>query len=155
MADTAALDRTWDFILRAMVADGRAPHYTEIARAFGIAPDAGRQLVRDLMSAGLPCWLHPDTDLIASFPPFNNLPTQYQLVVDGARKWYAQCGLEALAACWTFPGKSVRVEAPCLDCAEPIEITVRDGRVESARPDGIRAYVALPAREWRANLPHA
>ena len=155
MADTAALDRTWDFILRAMVADGCAPHYTEVARAFGVTPDAGRELVRDLMSAGLPCWLHPDTDLIASMPPFNNLPTQYRLVVDGQRKWYAQCGLEALAACWMFPGKSVRIEAPCLDCAGPLDVTVRDGKIEGANVAGIRAYVALPARAWRANLPHA
>ena len=155
MADMTTLDRTWDFVLRTMVAEGCAPHYTDVAREFGVAPDAGRQLVRDLMNAGVPAWLHPDTDLIASFPPFNNLPTQYRLVVDGERKWYAQCGLEALAACWTFPGKSVRVEAPCLDCGDPIEVTVRDGRIESTRPDGMRAYVALPVREWRANLPHA
>jgi hypothetical protein len=155
MADLAALDRTWDFILRTMIAQGAAPHYAEVGRAFGIAPDAGRQLVRDLMSAGLPCWLYPGTDLIASFPPFNNQPTQYRLVVDGERKWFAQCGLEALAACWTFPGKTVRVEAPCLDCGEPLAVAVRDGRIEDAQPAGVCAYVSVPTREWRANLPHA
>ena len=155
MADLDALDRTWDFILRAMVADGVAPHYTDVARAFGVTPDEGLRLVQDLMSAGLPCWLHPGTTLIASLPPFNNLPTHYRLAVDGQRKWFAQCGLEALAACWMFPGKSTEIEAPCLHSGAPLAVTVRDGRIERAEPRTICAYVALPAREWRANLPFA
>ncbi|MBI4247585.1 MAG: hypothetical protein HY728_07170 [Candidatus Rokubacteria bacterium] len=155
MANVEALDRTYDFIMRGLIADGRAPHFTQVAGRFGVAPDEGLRLLRELMAVGLPAWLHPYTDLIASFPPFNNLPTQYRLGVDGERKWFAQCGLEALAACWAFPGKSVVAEAPCLDCGEPLEVTVRDGRIERARPAGIHAYVALPLREWRANLPYA
>jgi hypothetical protein len=155
MADVETLDRTYDFIMRGLIADGVAPHFTDVARAFHVTPDDGLRLVRELMATGLPCWLHPDTDLIASFPPFNVLPTQYRLAVGGDRKWFAQCGLEALAACWAFSGKSVSIDAPCLDCGEPVEVTVRDGRVERARPDGICFYVALPLREWRANLPYA
>ena len=103
MPDLAMLDRTYDFIMRRLIADGRAPHRTEIASELGVAPAAGLGLLRDLMAVGLPNWLHPDTDLIASFPPFNNLPTQYRLGVGGEWKWFAQCGLEALAACWRFP----------------------------------------------------
>ena len=34
-------------------------------------------------------WLHPDTDYIASFPPLNNLPTQYRVTVRGAQRWFA------------------------------------------------------------------
>ena len=71
-----AQDRTYDFILRTFVDRGEATHFTEIARSFGIAPDEGRQLLHDLMKTALPIWLYPNTDLIASFAPFNNLPTQ-------------------------------------------------------------------------------
>ena len=47
-------------------------------------------LVHDLMSSGVPGWIHPGTDWIASFPPFNNQPTQYRLTIDGEQKWFAQ-----------------------------------------------------------------
>ena len=154
MADAGTLDRVYDFIMRRLIADGRAPHFTEIACAFGVTPDEGLGLLRDLMATGMPNWLHPDTDLIASFPPFNNLPTQYRLGVGGDWKWFAQCGLEALAACWAFPGRPVDVAAPCLDCGEPIEVTVRDGRIERAAPVSTCFYVSLPVREWRVNLPY-
>ena len=63
------------------------------------------------MAARLPNWLFPETDLIASFAPFNNLPTQYRISVDGEQKWFAQCGLESLAMTWMFPGKRVTVNA--------------------------------------------
>lgn len=138
-----------------MVADGVAPHYTDVARAFGVTPDEGLRLVQDLMNAGLPCWLAPHSTLIASFPPFNNQPTHYRLSVDGQRKWFAQCGLEALAACWVFPGKTVHVQAPCLRSGETLAIVVRDGHIQTASPGTIRAYVSLPVREWRGNLPFA
>ena len=154
MADLAMLDRTYDFIMRRIIADGRAPHYTEIASEFGVAPDAGLGLLRDLMAVGLPNWLHPHTDLIASFPPFNNLPTQYRLGVGGEWKWFAQCGLEALAACWAFPGRTVNISAPCLECGRSIEVAVRDGRIERAVPDTTRFYVSVPVREWRANITY-
>ena len=38
MVDTATLDRTYNFILRFIVENGEAPHYTEMAREFGISP---------------------------------------------------------------------------------------------------------------------
>jgi hypothetical protein len=153
-ADLARLDRVYDAIMRRLVADGRAPHYTELAAELGVAPAAGRALLHELMALPLPNWLHPHTDLIASFPPFNTLPTQYRLGVGREWKWYAQCGLEALAACWAFPGRVVDIAAPCLDCGEPIEVSVRDGRIERAAPTTTCFYVSVPVRDWRANLAY-
>lgn len=90
MADTHQLDRTYHFVMESFVRRGQAPHYTEIARAFSVFPEEGRRLLHELMSAGLAAWLHPGTDLIASFAPFNNLPTQYRITVDGQQKWFGQ-----------------------------------------------------------------
>lgn len=90
MADFRELDRVYHYIMETFVSRGYAPHYTEIAREFSIKPDEGRVLLHELMNTGLPMWLYPDTDLIASFAPFNNLPTQYQITVDGQQKWFAQ-----------------------------------------------------------------
>ena len=75
-------------------------------------------------------WLHPETDYIASFPPLNNLPTQYRISVRGEQRWFAQCGFEATSVTWLFPGETVRVDAPCLDCGDPM--TDRDARRPSS-----------------------
>jgi len=74
-------------------------------------------------------WLHPDTDYIASFPPLNNLPTQYRITLRGAQRWFAQCGFEATSVTWLFPGETVRVDAPCLDCGDPVTVEMRDRRI--------------------------
>jgi hypothetical protein len=97
--------------------------------------------------------VYPDTDYLASFAPLSPLPTQYRVSVEGQGDgWYAQCGFEALAVCWLFPGKTVRVEAPCLDCNEPLGLEMRDGTVLSADPPGLIGHLNLPwnpAREGR------
>jgi hypothetical protein len=84
-------EQVFHFIMERMVATGQAPHYTEVASELGVPPAEGRKLLRALFSVKyFPGWLHPSTDLIASFPPFNNLPTQYRITVDGHQKWFAQ-----------------------------------------------------------------
>lgn len=153
MIETTQRDRTYHFVLETFVERGQAPHYTEIARHFGVAPEEGKKLLHDLMGLGLPLWLYPGTDLVASFAPFNNQPTQYRLTVDGRPGWFGQCGFEALAASWLFPGKEVRIDAPCLDCGEPIRIAVRDGVVEQADPAGIVSYVEVPFARWSRDWP--
>jgi hypothetical protein len=90
MSDTQ-LDRTYHFILQSFINSGQAPHYTEIAREFSVHPDEGNRLLHDLMDGTkMPIWLYPGTDLIASFAPFNSLPTQYRITIDGEQKWFAQ-----------------------------------------------------------------
>jgi hypothetical protein len=88
--DTSELDRAFAAIMARVVASGEAPHYTELASDLGVSMDRGKQLVVEIMAAGVPGWVHPGTDYIASFPPFNNQPTQYRITVDGTGRWYAQ-----------------------------------------------------------------
>ena len=90
MTDTAELDRAFAAIMSTMVATGQAPHYTELATTLGVAPEAGKALIAGIMESGVPGWTHPGTDYIASFPPFNNQPTQYRVSVDGEQRWFAQ-----------------------------------------------------------------
>jgi hypothetical protein len=90
MSDLSILDRTFHLIMKRMVESGQAPHYTEIASEMGIPVEEGRKVLRDLFAAGIPGWLFPDTDLITSFAPFNNLPTQYRITIDGQQKWFGQ-----------------------------------------------------------------
>lgn len=41
---------------------------------------------------------------------------------------------------WLVPGKTVRVDAPCLDCGESIAIVMRDEEVLSIQPQGMVGY---------------
>lgn len=91
MGNTQALNETFDFIMQTFIERGAAPHYTEIANNFGISPEKGKKLLYDLMDTGvMPMWLHPGTDLIASFAPFSNIPTQYRITIDGDQRWFGQ-----------------------------------------------------------------
>lgn len=90
MSKLALLDRTFSIILKRMVESGQAPHYTEIATRLGIPMEKGREALHDLFDAGVSGWLFPGTDLIASLAPFNNLPTQYRVTIDGHQEWFAQ-----------------------------------------------------------------
>jgi len=90
MEDKQQLDKTYHYIMKTFIDRGNAPHYIEIAKEFGVKPDEGRKLLHDLMNTGMPMWLYPGTDLIVSFAPFNNLPTQYRITVEGQQKWFGQ-----------------------------------------------------------------
>ncbi len=90
MEDFNQLDKTYHFILKTIIETGQAPHYTEIAKEFMVSVEKGLELLNDLMQLPLPNWLYPDTDLIASFAPFNNQPTAYRITVRGEQRWFAQ-----------------------------------------------------------------
>ncbi len=91
MASQELLDRAFYAVMQRFINTGQGPHYTELAAELGLGVEEGRQLLKDLVSApGVPAWLHPETDYLVSFAPFNNLPTQYRISVDGEQKWFAQ-----------------------------------------------------------------
>ena len=56
---------------------------------------------------------------------------------------------------WLFPNKTVRVDAPCLDCGDPIVVEMRDEQVLTVQPEEMVGYayseVGGPpeARPWR------
>jgi hypothetical protein len=138
MPDTELLDRGYAAVMQRIVTAAEAPHFTELAAELGIGLAEARELLHQLVAV-TPGWMHPGTDYLASFPPFNLQPTHYKVSVDGARRWYAQCAFEATAVRWLFPGRTVRVDAPCLCCGEPIVIEARDellSRVEPAETVG-------------------
>jgi len=91
MTEAGVLDKTYNTIIRGLVATGQAPHYTEIAAATKLPIEVARKALHDLVAVGIPgIWLFPETDYISSFAPFSNLPTQYRITVGGERKWFGQ-----------------------------------------------------------------
>jgi hypothetical protein len=141
MSDSGLLDRGYAEIMRRCIATGQAPHYTELAASLGIPLAEARSLIHELVTL-TPGWVHPGTDLLASFPPFNLQPTQYRVSVDGDRLWFAQCGFEALAIRWLFPGRLVRIEAPCLCCGKSLAVEMTDETIATVDPDTVVGYTA-------------
>ena len=90
MSESSQLDKMFQIIMQRMVETGQAPHYTEIAAELGVSPEEGRKALHELFSPEFPGWLFPNTDYITSFPPFNHLPTQYRITIEGQQKWFAQ-----------------------------------------------------------------
>jgi hypothetical protein len=41
---------------------------------------------------------------------------------------------------WLFPGKTVHIDAPCLDCGAPIAVEMRDAEVLVVQPGEIVGY---------------
>ena len=83
MAEPEVLDRLHGRVIRSFIATGHAPTYLDLARDEGLEPEAARAAVRELMPAAPGCWQHPGTDHIASYAPFNNLPTWHRVTVGG------------------------------------------------------------------------
>jgi hypothetical protein len=90
MDKPTVLGQTFHLIMKRMVETGQAPHYTEIAKELGVSMEDGRKVLHELFSQKIPGWLYPNTDFIASFAPFNNLPTQFRITIDGQQKWFGQ-----------------------------------------------------------------
>ncbi len=90
VSEPKLLDQAFHIIMKRMAQTGQAPHFAEIARELKVPVEEGRKTLQTLFAAGVPGWLHPGTDLISSFAPFNNLPTQYRITVDGRQKWFGQ-----------------------------------------------------------------
>ena len=90
MSEPETLAKVFHLIMKRMVETGQAPHYTEIAKDLGVSMEEGRNMLHDLFSARIPGWLYPKTDFITSFAPFNNLPTQFRITIDGMQKWFGQ-----------------------------------------------------------------
>ncbi len=91
MSTSKYLNKTFQIILDSFIATGQAPNYEEVATELGLSPSEGRKLFRKLISSfTFPGWFQPKTDNIASFAPFNNLPNNYKLTIEGEQKWFAQ-----------------------------------------------------------------
>ncbi len=155
MSEPSQLDRVFQIIMKYMMETGQAPHYTEIASELDVPVEEGRKALHELFSPQFPGWLFPNTDYICSFPPFSNLPTHYRITIDGQQKWFAQWGFESLAVSWLFPGKTVQIDAACLDCGSPIKVEMKDGVIQNTEPEGLMGYTPVPLREWFNDLPYA
>ncbi len=155
MNEPTLVDRTHNIIVKHMIETGQAPHYTEIAAKLDVPIEEGRKALRALLAAGVAAWVYPGTDLIVSYGPFNSLPNEHRITIDGQQKWFGSCAFESLACCWYFPGKTLNIDSICLDCGKPIHVEIRDGKILNVDPKEVIGFSTFPRSEWHANMPVA
>ncbi|MBT4262711.1 MAG: hypothetical protein HOD85_00750, partial [Deltaproteobacteria bacterium] len=56
---------------------------------------------------------------------------------------------------WLYPGKTVRIDTPCLDCGESICVEVKDGVIVLAEPDTIIGHVSVPFKGWIKDIAYS
>jgi hypothetical protein len=76
--------------------------------------------------------------------PFSAVPTPYRTRARN-RWWYANCAWDAFGVLAALGGDG-HVSSSCPDCAEAIELDVRDCRPLDS--DGYMAHLLVPAAHW-------
>ena len=144
MTDQKSIQKAYTTIMEHFIQTGSAPHYTELGRLLEVSPDEAKQLQNKAAKAGVGCWFASQTDYIESWAPFYNVPNHHRASVNGEQKWFGQCGLEALAIRWMFPGQEVRIDTTCLDCGEKISVVFKDEEIIEINPPTAVVHINNP-----------
>ena len=126
----------------AFVELGRAPTLEEIAATAGL-PTAETVVSWRRLHDAHALVLDDDAELRMA-NPFSAVPTPYEVHAAG-RSWYGNCAWDAFGICAALHADG-DIETTCLDCGEPIAVSVRD-----QRPDGDESLVfhcLVPAAHW-------
>jgi len=49
----------------------------------------------------------------------------------------------------------VRIEAPCLDCGEPMVVEMRDGETLKIEPERLVGYMSVPTWKWHEDWAYS
>jgi hypothetical protein len=121
---------------------GRAPRFDEIAAELAMPFESVREVMERLHDAHA-LVLERDRSRIRMLNPFSAVPTPHRVLADG-RWWYANCAWDAFGILAALHADG-RVTSSCPDCAEEIELDVRDG-VPDAGDEVV--HLNVPAAHW-------
>ena len=129
-------------IYRSFVDVGRAPVAGEIARTMGATPSQVEDALQRLHDSHV-IVLAPGTPYIWMANPISALPTPYRVETNGKTFW-GNCIWDALGIVAMLGGDGV-VTALCPDCADDLELQVRDGELSGS---SYLVHYAVPAAHW-------
>lgn len=130
-------------VYRHFVDTGGAPTVPELASAADMTEEAVEQSLRRL-AADHVLALAPGTPNLWMAHPFSAVPTPYP-VDAGERRYHANCAWDALGIPTLLAIDAVTTTA-CPDCAEPLELRTRNGRLEET--DAVVHFAVPPRRFW-------
>jgi hypothetical protein len=133
--------------------DGRAPSVASVARDLGLGDDdVGAAFER--LAAGRAIVLKPSSRDILMAAPLAGVPTDFS-VRFSERSVYANCIWDAVGVPAMLAGAGRPTDATiatrCADCAAPLGLEVRDGRLTGNEPDAV-VHFAVPAARWWADI---
>ena len=136
------------FIYTDLADRGAPPTASDIARKMSISSAEARTAL-DGLARNREVILDPSTHEIWMAGPFSAVPTRYR--VHGAQaSWWANCGWDMLGIPAALE-QSVRIDATCADCDEPMSLDV-DRDSGPTADDAAIVHILLPAREWYADI---
>jgi len=135
--------RIRNHLYASFVRDGEAASVSEAAEALDLPAADVSDAYRRLHDAHA-LVLQPDGTEIRMLNPFSAVETSYR-VEAGGRSWFANCAWDALGIPAALHGDG-RIESACPDCAEPLELEVRDGELVRGRE--LLVHFVVPARRW-------
>jgi hypothetical protein len=154
---TLMFERDFDSTVRLAIMDallaGRTPSPASVAQALHVnADDAAAAF--DRLAVGRAIVLTPPTRDIRMAAPLAAVETDFRVHV-GDRSVYANCIWDALGVPAMLAGAgrpaTARIDTQCPDCADPLAMEVRDGRLTSDPSDAV-VHFAVPAARWWADI---
>jgi hypothetical protein len=130
---------------RRFVELGRSPTADEVGAAIGADTKWVRASWRRLHDAHA-LVLDGNGD-IRMANPFSAVPTAYRVDAAG-RPWFANCAWDAFGIAVVL-GRDAVIHTECPDCAEPIDLAVRDRKPVDT---SLVFHVLVPAAEWWADI---
>lgn len=124
---------------------GRAPTAAEVAATTGEGSaevDAAWHRLQDAHALVL-----DGAGRLLMANPFSAVGTPHVVEV-GGRRWFANCGWDAFGFGVALRADST-IHTTCSDCAEPIDLEVRDYRPTDPGPV---FHVLVPARDWWSDI---
>lgn len=131
-----------NYVYRRFVETGRAPRVGDVAGEFGLSGEEAEAGFRRLHDAHA-LVLESNRLEILMLNPFSCVPTPHRVQAAG-RWWYGNCGWDAFGVLAALHVDG-HISSSCPDCAEPIEIDVREQRPLS---EELVFHVLLPAERW-------
>jgi hypothetical protein len=129
------------FVYRQLIAQGRCPTVSEMARSLGLTTRSVRASLARLSESH--AFMTQDNGELWRIAPFSAIPTPFPVRI-GKRSWYGNCIWDALGIP-AMLGKDAEIDAACGCCNYPMPLIIRSGKLLPA--DGI-IHIAVPARDW-------
>lgn len=136
-------DEIRKFILRKLAGTGKAPSLREIGEEMGLASmEFVNRTVEKLERADI--LTRKEGDIVSAYP-FSAQETRHRVVFADGRRVYALCATDALGIHFML-NEPIIILSRCPWCEGETEVAVKDGRIDSCKPEGMLEFVSEQER---------